>query len=174
LPTAIRLLERVLEHYPRAFDVIMGDALYTNSTFFNFALSRGKHALAVLKDETRDLWGDAQSLFAGETPVEIPRGRWLADCWDLEGFTSWPQVSRPVRVVQSLLKLPKLRRTKVDGPAHRTVTRTRQEVKAIRRRRSAWMPAAAKPIIPPTSVSGSGTTAPSTLKDTPSGCAKTN
>jgi len=99
---AIRLLERVLEHYPRAFDVVMGDGLYANSTFFNYVLSRGKHALAVLKDETRDLWGDAQSLFADMAPVEIQRGRWQAECWDLEGFTSWPQVNRPVRVVQSL------------------------------------------------------------------------
>jgi len=102
IAVAIRLLERVLEHYPRAFDVIMGDGLYANSTFFNYVLSRGKHALAVLKDETRDLWADSQSLFAGEAPVGIQRGRWQADCWDLEGFTSWPQVDQPVRVVQSL------------------------------------------------------------------------
>lgn len=102
LAAALRLLERVLEQYPRAFDVVQGDALYANSTFFNFVLARGKHALAVLKDETRDLWNDAQSLFADQTPVAIQRGRWLADCWDLEGFTSWPQVSQPVRVVQSV------------------------------------------------------------------------
>jgi hypothetical protein len=102
ISAAIRLLKRALEHYPRAFDVVMGDALYANSTFFNFVLSRGKHALAVLKDERRDLWEDARSLFAERTPVEIPRGRWLADCRDLEGFTSWPQVSQPVRVVESL------------------------------------------------------------------------
>lgn len=99
--TAMRLLERVLEHYPRAFDVVMGDALYANSPFFNFVLSRGKHPLAVLKDETRDLWEDSRSLFAEMAPVEIHRGRWVADCWDLEGFTSWPQVSWPVRVVES-------------------------------------------------------------------------
>lgn len=99
---AIRLLERVLEHYPRAFDVVMGDALYANSAFFNFVLSRGKHALAVLKDERRDLWEDAQSLFGEMAATQIRRGRWLAECRDLEGFTSWPQVDQPVRVVESL------------------------------------------------------------------------
>ena len=102
LTTAIRLLERVLEHYPRAFEVVMGDALYANSTFFNYVLSRGKDALAVLKDETRDLWTDAQSLFAGMEPAVLQRGRCEAACWDVEGFRSWPQVVQPVRVVQTL------------------------------------------------------------------------
>jgi len=118
---AIRLLERVLEHYPRAFDVILGDGLYANSTFFNYVLSRGKHALAVLKDENRDLWTDAQSLFAGEPPIRIPRGRWDADCWDLEGFTSWPQVDQPVRVVQSRERTAV--RRQLDGQKERVESR---------------------------------------------------
>jgi len=102
LAAALRLLDRVLEQYPRAFDEVEGDAWYANSTFFNSVLSRGTHALGVLKDETRALWNDAQSLFADLAPVAIQRDRWLADCWDLEGFTSWPQVGQPVRMVQSV------------------------------------------------------------------------
>lgn len=98
---AIRLLDRVLEDYPRAFDVVLGDALYANSIFFNHVSSRGKHALAVLKNEERVLWEDAQSLFAEMQPELTRRDRWDATCWDLEGFTTWPQVGQPVRVVQS-------------------------------------------------------------------------
>lgn len=101
LTAAVRLLDRVLQQYPRAFDVLLGDGLYANSTFFNYVVSRGKDALAVLKDETRDLWRDAQSLFAEMEPTSLRRGRWEARCRDLEGFTTWPQVRGTVRVVQS-------------------------------------------------------------------------
>lgn len=98
---AMRLLDRVMVHYPRAFDVVLGDALYANSIFFNHVLGHGKYVMAVLKNEARDLWTDAQSLFADMTPVCLRRGAWTMECWDLEGFTSWPQVRQPVRVVQS-------------------------------------------------------------------------
>ena len=101
LTVALRLLDRVLDHYPRAFDVVLGDGLYANSTLFNHALNRGKDVLAVLKDESRDLWKDAQSLFAEMEPTSVRLGRREARCWDVEGFTSWPQVRRTVRVVQS-------------------------------------------------------------------------
>ena len=101
LTAAIRLLDRALDQYPRAFDVVLGDGLYANSTLFNHVLGRGKDVVAVLKDESRDLWKDAQSLFAEMEPTSLRRGRWEARCWDVEGFTSWPQVRRPVRVVQS-------------------------------------------------------------------------
>jgi len=47
--TALRLLERVLGSYPRAFDVILGDALYADSRVFNWALAHGKDVVAVLK-----------------------------------------------------------------------------------------------------------------------------
>jgi hypothetical protein len=45
--------------YPRAFDVLFGDARYADSRFFNYALDHGKNALAVLKDERRDWLRDA-------------------------------------------------------------------------------------------------------------------
>lgn len=106
LTAAMRLLDRVVQQYPRAFDVVLGDALYANSTFFNYVLSRGKDVVAVLKDEARDLWGDAQSLFAEMQPASLRRARWEARCWDLEGFRTWPQVRQPVRVVQSEERTP--------------------------------------------------------------------
>jgi len=98
---AMRLLERVLGHYPRAFDVVLGDALYANGPFFNFVLDHGKDVLAVLKDETRDLWTDAESLFAGQAPRQFRRTQWDVRCWDREGFTTWPQVHGLVRVVKT-------------------------------------------------------------------------
>lgn len=98
---ALRLLERVLLQFPRAFDVILGDALYTDPRLYNFALERGKDVLTVLKDERRDLVQDARALFATLTPQEFSRGSVTVACWDLEGFTSWPQVKAPVRVVRS-------------------------------------------------------------------------
>lgn len=102
IAAAIRLLGRVLESYPRAFDVVVGDALYADSRFFNYVLDKGKHALAVLKDDRRDLLEDARSLFEQTPPVQVRRGKCQFALWDIEGFTSWPQVQRPVRVVGSV------------------------------------------------------------------------
>src|SRR6266705_2383515 len=48
--TALRLLARVIPAYPRAFDLVLADALYAKAPFFNFLLARGKHALLVLKE----------------------------------------------------------------------------------------------------------------------------
>jgi hypothetical protein len=98
---ALRLLGRVVSQYPRAFDVILGDGLYTDPRLYNFALDQGKDVLTVLKDERRDLIQDARALFKGLAPKEFSRGATSVTCWDLEGFTSWPQVKAPVRVVQS-------------------------------------------------------------------------
>jgi len=100
--TARRLLERVLEAYPRAFDVVLGDALYATAPFVNFLLARGKHALIVLKDDRRNLYQDAAGLWRG-TAGQPGRYR-LRDCqwWDNEGLLSWPQVGQPLRVVRSV------------------------------------------------------------------------
>ena len=100
--TALRLLERVFEHYIRAFDIVIADALYTDPRFFDFVFSRGKHVLTVLKNESRDLIKDARALFDGSEPQTFHRGKRECQCWDVDGFTTWPQVSAPVRVVRSV------------------------------------------------------------------------
>ena len=97
---AIRLLDRVLAHYPRAFDVVLGDALYAQARFFRHVRGRGKHAMAVLKQENRDLYRDAAGLWAEESPRVQSTSRGERRCWDLEGLTSWPQYGEPVRVVR--------------------------------------------------------------------------
>jgi hypothetical protein len=98
---ALRLLERVLAAYPRAFDVVLADGLYAQAPFFNFLLAHGKHALVVLKDPRRDLYQDAFGLFK-LTPARAGQFR-SRDCqWhDVEDLHSWPQVEAPVRVVRS-------------------------------------------------------------------------
>lgn len=102
LAAARRLLERVLAMYPRAFDVVAGDALYANTQWFRFVVSRGKDALAVLKDNRPNLIDDARSLFAALAGIELSAGKVNRLCWDFDGFTAWPELAEQVRVVRSL------------------------------------------------------------------------
>jgi len=100
--TALRLLERVLVRYPRAFDLVLADGLYAQARFFNFLLEHHKHVLAVLKDERRNLYQDAAGLFDSLPPIQgTYRSR---DCqwWDLGDLVSWPEVKVPVRVIRSV------------------------------------------------------------------------
>ncbi len=103
--TAMRLLERMLKYYPRAFDVVLGDAKFTDPRFFQFVTGHGKHALTVLKDERRDLIQDALGLFKDMEPTWISEedGK-VVRCWDQEGFSSWPQCGKAVRVVLAIEK----------------------------------------------------------------------
>ncbi len=66
--TALRLSARVIAAYPRAFDLVLADALYAKARFFNFLLARGKHALVVLKEERRNLYQDVAGLFDHVAP----------------------------------------------------------------------------------------------------------
>jgi hypothetical protein len=98
---ALRLLERVLAAYPRAFDVLLADALYAVEPFLNFLLEHGKEALVVLKDERRDAYQDAAGLWAQQPPqlgrYDARSCRW----WDIPDLLSWPQVKGAIRVVRS-------------------------------------------------------------------------
>ena len=117
---ALRMLERVVRDYPRAFDLIQGDALYADPRLFNWALDHGKHALAVLKNDRRDLLQDAQRLFEDQAPCLTQDRSCYRKCWDLDGFSTWPQVKVPVRVVRSL-ETHSTRR-QLDGQVHQTVS----------------------------------------------------
>ncbi len=102
LAAARRLLARALQDYPRAFDVILGDALYTDAAFYEWVLGQGKDLLTVLKRNQPDLLFDAHSLFDELEPVaEGDENTRLLELWDLDGFTPWPQLDRPLRVVRS-------------------------------------------------------------------------
>jgi hypothetical protein len=99
---ATRLLERLFQEYPRAFNLVIADGLYARAPFFKLIADHGKYAIAVLKDDRRDLFQDAMGLFKHETPVVFKRNSAVTcECWDIEGFTSWPQLGLPVRVVWS-------------------------------------------------------------------------
>jgi hypothetical protein len=99
--TALRLLERVLGAYPRGFDLVLADALYSTAPLFNFLLARGKHVLTVLKDDRRNLYQDATALCAACPPAEGSFHSRKCLWWDFPGLLSWPQVNAPVRVIRS-------------------------------------------------------------------------
>jgi hypothetical protein len=100
---AKRLLERVFTHYPRFFDVVVGDALYFDAPFLNFCLDHRKEVIVTAKGENRLLVQDAAGLFAQQPP-----GRWMDDhgkrtvqFWDEEGFTSCEGVKPPLRFLRT-------------------------------------------------------------------------
>jgi hypothetical protein len=99
--TAKRLLKRVLKRYPRAFDVVLADALYAVAPFINYLWARRKYSLIVLKQECRAIYKDALGLMQTmEARVGEYRGRRCA-WWDVGELGSWDEVKMKMRVVRS-------------------------------------------------------------------------
>ena len=99
---AQRLLERVLKDYPRAFDVVVADALYCCAPFINFVNDYGKDIIVVAKDERMDIVKDAESFLRDKSPsVVVDKKTVLRKCWDVSGFESWTNVNTPLRVVRT-------------------------------------------------------------------------
>ncbi|MCF6285191.1 MAG: hypothetical protein L3K26_08370, partial [Candidatus Hydrogenedentes bacterium] len=99
---AVRLLNRLLKEYPRAFDVVCGDALYMNPSLWKLVRKHKKHLIAVLKNENRDLLVDSRGLFEKANPITFTEKKVCYSCWDLDGFTTWPQCGEAARVVRSM------------------------------------------------------------------------
>ena len=80
--------------YPRAFDLVLAEALYGTAPFFNFPLARHKHVRVVLQDDRRNLYQDAAGLFDRVAPAA---GRYRSrQCWwwdfpDAKDRSSVPQ-----------------------------------------------------------------------------------
>ncbi|MGH8649211.1 MAG: transposase, partial [Burkholderiales bacterium] len=94
--------DRVMAKYPRAFDLVLADALYATAPFFNFLGAHRKYALTVLKDERRNLYQDAAGLFHAVTPTNGSYRSRQCQWWDFPDLLSWPEGNTPVRVVRSL------------------------------------------------------------------------
>lgn len=102
LIAARRLLKRVLKAYPRAFDIVLGDALYSDAETYRLLASHGKDILSVLKRNQEDLLADAQALIEMTEPVlEQDDGKTWIQVHDLPGFAPWPGLTKPLRVVRS-------------------------------------------------------------------------
>lgn len=101
LEAALRLLRRVLMRFPRAFDVVLGDALYTDPRVYRLLQDHGKDVLTVLKRNAPDLLEDASSLFDATSPQAVVGGALEREIWDQSEFTSWREYGLPVRVIRS-------------------------------------------------------------------------
>jgi len=118
---AKRLFERVVTNYPRAFDLVAVDALYAEAPFFNAVLKHNKDVIAVLKDNCPDLVKDADGLFTGQKPTHtfIDEKGTTIECWDAANFTTWPRVTKPLRIVRTKETKKPIRRQlddRIDEP----------------------------------------------------------
>lgn len=110
---SLRLLERVMKEYPKAFQVVVADALYAEAPFFKRVLQGKKELIVVLKDERRDLVQDALSLMKLKRPKVVKEKKKEIRLWEVEGLESWWQLKRKVRVVRSV-EVTQVKRQKND------------------------------------------------------------
>jgi len=101
ISAAYRLIERVCKNYPKAFEVVVGDGLYLNGNIFNLLASHGKHAAAVLKDETRQLYDEAVLLCSIVDPVIYKDENTIYKVFDHTIEGAWDSYNKPVRVIRS-------------------------------------------------------------------------
>lgn len=102
LTAAYRLIERVCTNYPKAFSVVAGDALYLAADIFDLLLSHKKYAIAVLKNEKRQLYEEAVALSSIAEPYRYENGNTSYRVWEhnIEGL--WDSYKKEVTVIRSL------------------------------------------------------------------------
>lgn len=118
---ATRLLERVQRNHPRAFDVVLADALYARIGFFRTVRALGKDVVVVLKHDEWTLNQEARALCDEISSQRHTAGKTQRQCWDV-GDLPWGDFERTVRVVRS----------------EETTPIKRQRTKKVEEKRSTW------------------------------------
>ena len=107
ISSSYRLIERVCRNYPKAFNIVIGDGLYLKETVFNLLEKHHKYTIAVLKEERRQLFEEANRLSLLSEPEVYRRGRTYYRVWDHSISGCWDGYGKGVRVIASEEATPK-------------------------------------------------------------------
>ena len=99
--SAYRLLERVCRNYPKAFSLVIGDALYLNEKIFKLLEGHHKCSIAVLKEERRQLFEEANKLSLLSEPETYRDGRTSYRVWGHSISGRWDRYGKDIRVIVS-------------------------------------------------------------------------
>ena len=99
--SAYRLLSRVCRNYPKAFSLVIGDGLYLNQKIFNLLESHHKKTIAVLKEERRQLFEEANRLSLLSEPKTYRQKKTYYRVWDHSIEGCWGGYGKKVRVIVS-------------------------------------------------------------------------
>jgi DNA-directed RNA polymerase subunit RPC12/RpoP len=99
ITSSYRLLERVCRNYPKAFEVVIGDGLYLKGSIFKLLEAHHKKAIAVLKEERRQLFEEANRLSLMVEPKIYKQGKTSYRVWDHEIEDCWDGYGKKVRVI---------------------------------------------------------------------------
>jgi len=99
--SAYRLLKRVCRNYPKAFSLVIGDGLYLNQNVFKLLEAHHKKTIAVLKEERRQLFEEANNLSLLAEPKVYTEGATSYRVWEHCVSGCWDGYGKDVRVIVS-------------------------------------------------------------------------
>ena len=101
ITSSYRLMERVCKNYPKAFSVVIGDGLYLKETVFNLLEKHHKHTIAVLKEERRQLFEEANRLSLLSEPEVYRKKKTYYRVWEHSIEGCWDGYGKGIRVIAS-------------------------------------------------------------------------
>jgi hypothetical protein len=99
ITSSYRLLERICKNYPKAFEVVIGDGLYLKGNIFKLLEDHHKKAIAVLKEERRQLFEEANKLSLLIEPIVYKDKKTNYRVWVHEIEGCWDGYAKKVRVI---------------------------------------------------------------------------